>query len=108
MNERMAFAPVAWQAAADALDYSAPDADGVRVLNGFALRAEGDWLALVDRAPAPDDPLSSGLGAPGLWRVVGDGTTFERVHDLPQMRGVEEACGGDGNPSQGAFTLLLE
>ena len=95
MSERLSFAPSAWPREAAALD-------------GFALRSEGDWLALVDRTSGPDESLSGGLGTPGLWRVVPDGATLARVHDLPRLRGVEEDGNPEGTPSQEALTHLFE
>jgi len=91
MNERMSFAPAVWPRKAD-----------TSALNGFELRSEGDWLALVDLTPLPDGPRPSGLGGPGLWRIVQDGAALRRVHDLPQLRGAE------GAPSAEEFTRLLE
>jgi len=107
VNERLDLAPVAWPQTADALGFTAAAADGLRTLDGLALKCEGNWLALVDRKPVLDDPLASQLGAPGLWRVVPDRTGLTRTHDLPPLHGVEEVCDVDGAPSLAALTLFL-
>jgi len=84
MTDRLTFASIPWPRSADELGFAESAADGLRTLNGFSLRSEGDWLALVERAP--EDSLAGGLGSPGLWRVLEEGAGFARVHELPPLR----------------------
>lgn len=80
MSARLRFAPLA---------LPPPSSGGAA--EGFVLRSEGDWLAIVDPAPVRDDPLPCRPGGAGPWRVVPDGPGLARVCDLPLLHGVQEA-----------------
>lgn len=117
MNERLGFTPLPWPQTAVSLGFSLPAGDGADgadqaaglcALNGFTLRPEGDWLALVDRTPVSQAPPCGGLGDPGLWRVVQDGASLARIHDLPQLHGAQGVCDEDGAPSRAALVQLVE
>jgi hypothetical protein len=104
MKSRLSLTGLPWPQIAEDLGFSAPDAEGVRALNGFALRSKGDWLALVDRGSVSAESLSGELGTPGLWRVLQAGEGFVREHDLPPLACAEAE---DDSPLPDAMAELV-
>jgi hypothetical protein len=98
------FAAVPWPTVAEALGYPL-GRTGERVRNGFALRFERGWLALVERKRPAGDPLRAALGAPGLWRGLRDGRGWNFVFDIPPLVAAE---GEGGSVEEQPFAVLLD
>jgi hypothetical protein len=89
--------PNGWPKIASAVgfDFDPTRSADTATRNGSVLRDDGSWLSLTQTAAHTGDPLRDFVGKPGLWRGLrlhrgdrGEGTTCERVFDLPPLLGV--------------------
>ncbi len=71
----------AWCAAACEHGFTEPDGAGVRRRDELTLRPEGAWVCFALPAPGADGAMD--LGAAGPWRLVRDGSAWQRVLELP-------------------------